>query len=95
MTIDTNPTIDPNLTINTNPTIDPSWTIYPRLTTDQGRPKIKGPTIDPKLNREEFFYSNLLMHVPWRDEKTIIGDFVSYEFSIDNNMIREILKYKL
>ena len=25
----------------------------------------------------------------------VCGDFVSNEFSIDNNMIREILKYKL
>ena len=42
-------------------------------------PIVHGPDIDPVKNTEQFYYSHLMMHVPWLNENTLIGDSTTYE----------------
>ena len=43
-------------------------------------PIVYGPTyLDPVLNKEEFYYSHLVLHVPWREESQLLGKSRIYE----------------
>ena len=40
---------------------------------------VYGPTLDPKKQTEEFYYSHIMLHVPWSDESKLIGDCSTYK----------------
>ena len=37
-----------------------------------------GPNLDPKMQSEEFYYSHIAMHVPWRDESEFMKQHAPY-----------------